>query len=220
MAACLLSFFVNSFGQANGSFYTLQLGKKTCLFKYQLDADTMQIRTSPQDKKAKKIINHYSLETVVNYVKDTIVPLKYLTLMDTSAKEIHTRYPLKSDTVTGIDPVTLRERTSVVNYNDASFHIETTMSYFDFLLLLKSKFELKNPQKNYRVYSYNIYYETQTEGGRIDVQYPQASEGVISKLNCLAKDGGFVLLSINEADHGLVKIDTGNSFLALIKIKN
>jgi hypothetical protein len=93
------------------------------------------------------------------------------------------------------------------------------MSYFDFLFLLKSRFDLKNPQKNFRVYSYNIYYETATQGGMIRIKYPETVEGVISKLNCLDK-GGFILLSLKAADHDNVPIDAQGRFLALIHIKN
>ena len=185
LAVCLLSLFGNSFGQANGSFYTLQIGKKTCLFKYAQGPDT----------------------------------IKRLIFTDTTEKTINIKYSPR-DTVKTVNPVTHKEDTKIISFPSLSYHIETQMSYFDFLLLLKSKFELKNPQKNYRVYSYSIYYETPTEGGLIKVKYPETAEGVISKLNSLAKDGGIVVLSIKEADHGLVKIDTGDAFLALIRIKN
>ena len=221
LAVCLLSLLDNSFGQTNGSFYTLQIGKKTCLFRYTENPDSIYVETdSAHSKNIVTQINPITLAEKIKWVKDTIAIRKSLTLMDSSAKTFHTKRPIKSDTVSGLDPITLQLKTKVVNFNEADYHIESTMSYSDFLILLKSKFELKNPQKKLRVYSYSIYYETPDTAGSIYIEYPQTSEGVISKLNCLEKNGGFILLSISEADHGLVKIDTGASFLALIRIKN
>ena len=183
LALCLLSLLPHSYGQANGSFYTLQLGEKTCLFKYAQGPDA----------------------------------IKTLTLTDTAEKMVNIKYSPR-DTVKSVNPVSHKEETKIISYPSFSYHIETQMSYFDFLLLLKSRFELKNPQKNLKVYSYNIYYETPSEGGLIKIKYPQTHDGVISKLNSLAKDGGFVLLSLKEADHGAVKIDAGGLFLALVRI--
>jgi hypothetical protein len=169
--------------QVNGSFFTLQLGKQTCLFKYTAQGDS----------------------------------LRSLTLMDTTDRSVDIRYG-PHDTVQSIHPVTHMEETKIISYPSFNYHIEATMSYFDFLLLLKSKFELKNPQKKLHIYSFNIYYETADTGGLIRIKYPQTIEGVISKLNCLA-NGGFVLLSLKAADHDLVPIDAGGTWLALIHIR-
>jgi hypothetical protein len=221
LAVCLLSLFDNSFGQANGSFYTLQIGKKTCVFKYKERADTLKVnRDSLHIKSIGTPTKPISLQEMVRFKKDTVIFSKTLSLQDTSSKIIHTKNLYAIDTITSINPVTLEENVKIIKQDEASYQIETQMSYFDFLLLLKSKFELKNPQKRLRVYSYSIYYETPDTAGSIYIEYPQTSEGVISKLNCLEKKGGFILLSISEADHGSVKIDTGASFLALIRIKN
>jgi len=170
--------------QADGSFFTLQLGKQTCLFKYEERSATS----------------------------------KSLTLQGGAEKSIEIKYPWSRDTVTSIDPVTLKEETKIITNISPGYHIETEMTYFDFLLLLQSKFEIKNPQKKLHVSSYNIYYETKDTGGLIRVQYPERYEGVISKLNCLV-NGGFVLLSLKSDDHNLVNIDTQGRFLALIHIK-
>ena len=169
--------------QVDGSFYTLPMGKKTALFKY--------------DEKNKTLF-----------------------LQDQNVKAQHVKTSLGIDTVTTINPVTKVEDTKIVSYNDAEYHIETEMSYFDFLLMLKSRFELKNPQKTIRIYSYNIYYESPAESGYIKVKYPETAEGVISKLNCLSKGGGFILLSLKASDLDGITVDAGGSFLALIHIKN
>ena len=185
LLALLLSVSSYVYSQANGSFYPMQLGSKTCLFKYTaLDAKT-----------------------------------KTLTLQDTSNKSIDLKYPWPPEEVITVNPRTNEEVTKLISNTPADYHIETEMSYGDFLLLLKSRFELKNPLRSLRVYSFSIYYETATEGGLIKVQYPQTAEGVIAKLNCLTK-GGFVLLSLKAADHDQINIDTQGKFLALIHIKN
>jgi hypothetical protein len=169
--------------QVNGSFFTLQLGKQTCLFKYTAQGDS----------------------------------LKLLTLIDTTDRSVDIKFS-PHDTVYATNPKTHKGETKIISYPAFNYHIETTMTYFDFLLLLKTKFELKNPQKKLHVYSFNIYYETQDTGGLIRVKYPQTIEGVISKLNCLA-NGGFILLSLKADDHNMVNIDTDDTWLALIHIR-
>ena len=169
--------------QVNGSFFTLQLGSQTCLFKYTAQGNSD----------------------------------KNLTLTDTAERSVDVKY-FPRDTVKVMNSLTHQMDTKVISIPSFSYHIETTMSYFDFLLLLKSKFELKNPQKKLHVSSYNIYYETMDAGGLIRVKYPETTEGVVSKLNCLA-NGGFILLSLKSDDHNLVNIDAGGSWLALIHIK-
>jgi hypothetical protein len=144
---------------------------------------------------------------------------KTLFLQDDADKSINIKYPWARDTVTQIDPQSGKEETKVITSTSAGYHIETEMSYSDFLVLLKSKFILKNPQKNLKVYSYNIYYQSPDTGGFIKVQYPGTAEGVISKLNCLVK-GGFILLSLRAADHDEAPIDAQGRFLTLIHIKN
>jgi hypothetical protein len=144
---------------------------------------------------------------------------KTLFLQDDGNKSVDIKYPWAKDTVTAINPVTHQEETKIISYTSGEYHIETEMSYFDFLLLLKNKFQLHNTQKSLKVYSYNIYYETATQGGMIRVKYPETSEGVISKLNCLDK-GGFILLSLKAADHDAITIDAQSRWLALIHIKN
>ena len=192
--ALVLCGISDSYAQASGSFFTIQFGQKKCLFKY-----TEQRETTTS--------------------KNNIALRKFLTQIDTTSKSIDIKYPWAKDTVTAINPVTKKEETKIITYTSADYHIATEMTYSDFLLLLKSRFELRNPQKTLRVYSYNIYYETATEGGMIRVKYPQTAEGVIAKLNVLVK-GGFILLSLKAADHDLIPIDAGGSFLALIRIKN
>ncbi len=177
---CIWSF---AYPQVNGSFFTLQLGSQTCLFKYTAQGDS--------DKK--------------------------LTVTDTAERSVDVKY-FPRDTVKVMNPITHQMDTKVISTPSFDYHIETTMSYFDFLLLLKSKFELKNPQKKLHVSSYNIYYETKETGGLIRVKYPETTEGVVSKLNCLA-NGGFILLSLKSDDHNLVNIDAGGSWLALIHIR-
>ena len=185
LLALLLSVYSYVYPQANGSFYPMQLGNKTCLFKY-----------TAQDAKS-----------------------KMLTLQDTGSKTVPIKFPWAPEEVITVNPRTNQEETRFITTTAADYHIETEMSYSDFLLMLKSRFELKNPLRSLRVYSFSIYYETATEGGLIKVQYPQTAEGVISKLNCLTK-GGFVLLSLKAADHDQINIDTQGKFLALIHIKN
>ena len=185
LLALLLSVSSYVYSQANGSFYPMQLGNKTCIFKY----------TAPDAK------------------------TKTLTLQDTGSKTIPIKFPWPPEEVIAINPKTNEEETRLITTTAADYHVETEMSYSDFLLLLKSKFELKNPLRSLRVYSFNIYYETASEGALIKVKYPQTAEGVISKLNCLTR-GGFVLLSIKAADHDQINIDTQGKFLALIHIKN
>ena len=177
---CILSF---AYPQVDGSFFTLQLGSQTCLFKYTAQGDS--------DKK--------------------------LTLTDTAERSVDIKY-FPRDTVKVMNPLTHQMDTKVISTPSSSYHIETAMSYFDFLLLLKSKFEIKNPQKKLHISSFNIYYETKDTGGLISVKYPETTEGVVSKLNCLA-NGGFILLSLKSDDHNLVNIDAGGSWLALIHIK-
>ena len=172
-----------AYPQVNGSFFTLQLGSQTCLFKYTAQGDSS----------------------------------KKLALTDTAERSVDIKY-FPRDTVKVMNPITHQMDTKVISTPSFDYHIETTMSYFDFLLLLKSKFELKNPQKKLHVSSYNIYYEAKETGGLIRVKYPETTEGVVSKLNCLA-EGGFILLSLKSDDHNMVNIDAGGSWLALIPIK-
>jgi hypothetical protein len=185
LLALLLSVSSGIYAQANGSFYTFQLGNKEALFKYANKGDS----------------------------------LRSLTLMDTTEREVNIKYG-PHDTVQAINPKTHETETKIISYPSFDYHIEATMSYSDFLLLLKSKFELKNPQRNLRVYSFNIYYETADRGGMIKVKYPQTIEGVIAKLNGLDAKGGFILLSLKAADHDAIPIDAGGAWLALIHIKN
>ncbi len=221
LLALVLCISLYIFPQSNGSFFTLKLAKKTCLFKYEEIPDTIWVDIDSSYKKNLKPnrVKHYSAITN-NETRDSIVTNKFLTLQDNNKKSIHTKAPVDIDTVVALNPVTLAEEIKITPVNDTYYHIETEMSYFDFLLLLKSKFELRNPQKNLRVYSYNIYYETPTEAGMIRISYPDIAEGVITKLNCLSKEGGFILLSLRAADHNKISIDGGGTFLALIHIKN
>jgi hypothetical protein len=206
--------------QANGSFYTLQLGKKTCLFKYQEKADSTYVYADKAHSTTTVTeIDPKTMKETIKPVKDTVVMRKSLVLADTTTKSVNIKYGPR-DTVTAIHPVTHKEETKIISYPSFEYHTETTMSYSDFLLLLKSKFELKNPQRNLRVYSFNIYYETGETGGIISIKYPQPVEGVISKLNSMTKNGGFILLSLKAADHDEINIDAGGSYLALIHIKN
>jgi hypothetical protein len=189
--------FSDANAQANGSFFTLPLGQNKVLFKYSERSEKIKTKAG----------------------KDSTIAKKYLTLQDTTHRTVAIKYPWDSDTVQAVDPKTKKAETRIITYSSGDYHLSVEMSYSDFLILLKSKFELRNPQKGFRVYSYNIYYETATEGGMIHVKYPQTAEGVISKLNALVK-GGFILLSLKAADHDLIPIDAGGEFLALIKIKN
>lgn len=216
----VMCIYSSVYPQANGSFFTLQLGQKTCLFKYEERLDSIMIEVDKKYRKDKGVeevtqINPVTLKEKTVFMKDTVVIKKSLTLQDGNSKSIHTKRAAAIDTVIIFDTATLAEYGKVI---DPAYHIETEMSYFDFLLLLKSKFELKNPQKKLHVYSFNIYYETADTGGLIRIKYPQTIKGVISRLNCLA-NGGFVLLSLKAADHDLVGIDTQGSFLALIHIR-
>jgi hypothetical protein len=209
-----------AFSQANGSFYTIQLGKKICLFKYQEKADSTYVETdSAHSKTIVTQINAVTLAENIKWVKDTVVLRKSLSLQDGDHKIVKVNYALIIDTITMINPVTLEETIEVKKRDTIPYHIETEMTYSDFLILLKSHFELKNPQRNFRVYSYDIYYETATQGGMIKVKYPATSEGVITKLNALTK-GGFILLSLNAADHDEVPIDAQGRWLALIHVRN
>lgn len=188
------------FAQADGSFYTLQLGPNTsCPFKYGESKEVLHAVASGKDS--------------ATFIRRT------LSLQHSDTKSIHTRSLLFTDTVIETNPKTNKKETKIISA-DPTYHFETVMRYTDFLLLLKQRFELKNPQKNERVYSFKIYYETPDTAGSIDVQYPQTYEGVISRLNCLAKPaGGFLLLWLKAAEHGMITIDEGQSFLALIRIK-
>ena len=218
--SCILCISTSLFSQADGSFFTIQLGQKKCLFKYSERVDSTYVETdSAHSKTIVTQINPVTLAEKVKWVKDTVLSLRSLTLEDNNSKSIHLRTPLGIDTVTEINPVTLKENTKIIAYTDAQYHIETEMTYFDFLLLLKTRFELRNPQKNLKVYSFNIYYESADSSEMIRVEYPETTEGVIAKLNCLTK-GGFILLSLRQADHGLINIDAQSRFLALIHIKN
>jgi len=198
----------------------LQLGKQTCLFKYEERLDTTQVDVdSMHCKTVTTIINAATLESKSRFTKDTIILRKSLTLQDDGLnKTINTRSPWSVEIIDTINPLTHKEDTIIVTSSSAQYHVETEMSYFDFLLLLKTKFELKNPQKKLHVYSFKIYYETSDTSGLIEIKYPQTIEGVISKLNCLA-NGGFILLSLKADDHNLVNIDTGGAWLALIHIR-
>lgn len=195
------------FAQANGSFFSLGLGDKICLFKYAQYMDTLQFPRMLGEGNNKKA-----------YFKDSIVDQHVLTLSDTSLHIWKLKPPYALDTVTMINPVTLQEQTKIVKQESVEYNIETEMSYFDFLLLLKSKFELHNPQKRLRVSSYGIRYESPTDKSMIWIKYPETSQGVITKLNCLDK-GGTILLYLEYADHDAVRIDAGGRYLALIHIK-
>ena len=218
--ALMLSISIYAYPQANGSFYTIQLGKKTCIFKYQEKADSTYVYSDKAHSTTTVTeIDPKTMKETIKPVKDTLVYRRSLILTDTTTKSVNIKYG-PHDTVTAIHPVTHKEETKIISYPSFEYLAETTMSYSDFLLLLKSKFELKNPQRNLRVYSFNIYYETAETGGMISIKYPQPVEGVISKLNCLTKNGGFILLSLKAADHDEINIDAGGGFLALIHIKN
>jgi len=222
MLALLLSAATNVYPQASGSFYTIQLGKKNCVFKYEEKADSTYVYADKAHSTTTVTeIDPKTMKETIKPVKDTVVIRKTLALMDTTFKSINvnTKYG-PHDTVQAINPKTHETETKIISCPSFDYHIETTMSYSDFLLLLKSKFELKNPQRNLRVYSFNIYYETADTGGMIKVRYPQTIEGVISKLNGLGAKGGFLLLSLKAADHDAVPIDAGGAWLALIHIKN
>lgn len=194
------------YSQANGSFFSLKLGDKISLFRYARYMDTLQIpgRGTGSDQKIS--------------FKDTVIDQHILTLTDTSRRIWKLKPPYALDTITMIDPVTLHEQTKVTEQTSVAYNVETEMSYFDFLLLLKTKFELHNPQKRLRVSSYGIRYESPTDKGMIWVKYPETSQGVISKLNCLDK-GGTILLYLEYADHDGVRIDASGRYLALIHIR-
>ena len=202
LAVCISS---NLSAQANGSFFNLMIGDKPCLFRYEEHLDTVHTRTRTLPG-----------ETISE--KDTVYNRRFLTLMDTSHRVWKLKPPYLIDTITSIDPVTLREETKMVTNTEVKYNIETEMSYFDFLLLLKSKFEIRNPQKKFRVSSYGIRYESAKDAGMLWISYPATSQGVISKLNCLDK-GGEILLYLEAADHDKVTIITNESFLALIHIR-
>ena len=205
--------------QVNGSFFTLQLGKQTCLFKYEEKSDTISADVdSMHCTKVTTIINAATLKSTSRFTRDSVVLKKTLRLQEGNSRSIRTKMAVAIDTTYIINTVTLEADVKIISHNAPSYHIETEMSYFDFLLLLKSKFEIKNPQKRLHVSSFDIYYETSDTSGIISVKYPQTTEGVVSKLNCLA-NGGFILLSLKSDDHNLVNIDAGGSWLALIHIK-
>ena len=222
LLALLISVSSSIYPQASGSFYTFQLGKKTCLFKYQEKADSTYVYSDKiHSTNTVTEIDPKTMKETIKLVKDTLVLRKTLTLVDTTVRSvnINSKYG-PHDTVTAIHPVTHKEETKIISYPSFEYNTEVTMTYSDFLLLLKSKFELRNPQRNLRVYSFNIYYETADTGGLIRIKYPQPVEGVISALNCMTKSGGFILLSLKAADHDEIDIDAGGVFLALIHIKN
>lgn len=189
------------FSQASGSFFSLKLGDKTSLFKYEGYLDTLKVRVAK-----------------TNSFKDTAVYQRILTIVDDGRHTYKLTPPYLLDTVTAIDPVTLHEQIKIVQQTSVEYNVETEMSYFDFLLMLKSKFELRNPQKGLRVSSYGIRYESPTDKGMIWIKYPETSQGVITKLNCLDK-GGTILLYLENADHDSVRIDTHGMYLALIHIR-
>jgi len=222
LLALLISSTTDIYSQANGSFYTLQLGKKICLFKYQEKADSTYVEVdSAHSTNTVTEINPVTLKEKIKFVKDTVVLRKSLILEDTTTRSVNVNVKYgPHDTVTAIHPVTHKEETKIISYPSFDYHTEATMTYSDFLILLKSKFELRNPQRNLRVYTFSIYYETADTGGLIKISYPQPIEGVISKLNCMAKSGGFILLSLRAADHDTINIDAGGAWLALIHIRN
>ena len=211
--------------QVNGSFFTLQLGSQTCLFKYEEKLDTAWVevdRAHRKDMGVEKVtqVNPVTLEERHLYMKkgNRVITKKSLILQDNTLKTAPIRVKEILDTTAIIDSQTQKRIFVSIEHDEPEYHIETEMSYFDFLLLLKSKFEIKNPQKKLHVSSFNIYYETKDTGGLISVKYPETTEGVVSKLNCLA-NGGFILLSLKSDDHNQVYINNQGGFLALIHIK-
>jgi len=222
-AIAILSFFTTASAQVSGSFYTMQLGTKTALFKYVEWPDSIQVVVDQSRKGNKGVSEHWGIDPVtleehLVYLKDTVVTRKALSLMDTTYSSIRVKHPLTTDSIVTIDPISLTQRVEVNHHYMAEYHTEIEMSYFDFLLMLKEKFEIKNPQKRFRVSSFFIYYESPTCNGRITIDYPQTYQGVVSRLNCLDK-GGLILLDINTVDHNNVTIYPQNRFIALIRIK-
>ena len=220
----LLGVISCAYSQANGSFFTLQLGKKTCLFKYEEKPDTTMIGVDSTHRMDNGIIEVTQLnpvtleEKILLMKKSKIIMSQSLTLLEKTirTKPIRVGEIIDSFSEENLQP---QDKYSYIEHNKPDYCVETEMTLLDFLDILKSRFEFKNPERNFCASSYLLYYETPTSDGHISVKYPDTGDKFTSRLYCLSK-GGFILLSIREADNNNIHINTDGNFLALIHIKN
>ena len=142
---------------------------------------------------------------------------KSLILLDTTSHEIAIKYGPR-DTVFATDPSTGKTEAKFIVNDGIKYHVEASMTYNELLDFLKTGFTLKGNAGDLKVSSYNIYYESATDGDILPVKYPETSEVIIAKIHSLSR-GGFVLLHPKAADQDRVGMYAGGVFLALIRIK-